>query len=209
MLPPMAMTARALVDPPPEVRRAAGEDRSALAAVLARAFLDDPVTNYFYPSARTRGAYARRFFRVRLAVLGRQEQVWTTSDLAGAALWSLPGHWRDGVLDGFRLFPSLPGLLPHPWRALRGVHLIEERHPAAQHFYLSVIGTDPAHQGRGIGSALLRPVLDLCDREHFPAYLESSKERNVDFYARHGFRVRERITLPDGPPLWLMWREPR
>jgi hypothetical protein len=52
-------------------------------------------------------------------------------------------------------------------------------------------------------------VLDLCDREHFPAYLESSKERNVDFYARHGFRVRERITLPDGPSLWLMWREPR
>jgi len=204
----MAITARALVDPPPQVRRAAGEDRGVLAAVLARAFLDDPVTSYFYPAARTRGAYARRFFRARLGVLGRQEQVWTTDDLAGAALWSLPGRWRDGVLDGFRLFPSLPGLLPHPWRALRGVHLIEERHPPAQHFYLSVIGTDPALQGRGIGSALLRPVLDLCDRERFPAYLESSKERNVDFYVRHGFHVRERITLPDGPPLWLMWREP-
>jgi hypothetical protein len=40
------------------------------------------------------------------------------------------------------------------------------------------------------------------------AYLECSKESNVDFYARHGFAVTERIVLPEGPPLWLMWREP-
>ncbi|MDQ3937588.1 MAG: hypothetical protein M3253_02795, partial [Chloroflexota bacterium] len=108
----MAMTARPPVDRRPVVRRAADDDRAALAAVLARAFLDDPVTSFFYPVARTRGAYARRFFGARLKMLGRQEQVWTTDDLAGAALWALPGRWRDGVMDGFRLLPSLPGLLP-------------------------------------------------------------------------------------------------
>jgi len=31
------------------------------------------------------------------------------------------------------------------------------------------------------------PVLDICDREGLPAYLESSKERNVAFY-RHTVR---------------------
>jgi len=205
----MALSARVLVDPPPGVRRVAHEDHARLAEVLARAFLDDPVTAYFYPSSRTRLRHARRFFRARLATLSRQEQVWTTEDLHGAALWSLPGQWRERARDSLRLLPSAPGLLPHPVRAVKAVQVIEERHPPERHFYLSVLGIDPAEQGRGLGSALLRPVLDLCDEERFGAYLESSKERNVDLYARHGFRVRERISLPDGPSLWLMWRHPR
>ena len=75
--------------------------------------------------------------------------------------------------------------------------------------YLSIIGTDPAAQGRGVGSALLEPVLRQCDEDGIPAYLESSKERNVAYYARHGFRVRDELTLPRGPRMWLMWREPR
>jgi hypothetical protein len=43
-----------------------------------------------------------------------------------------------------------------------------------------------------------------------PAYLESSKEKNVPFYERNGFKVRERFEVPNGgPPIWLMWREPQ
>ena len=61
----------------------------------------------------------------------------------------------------------------------------------------------------GIGSALIQPILDVCDRDEVPAYLESSKERNIDFYARHGFRVTDELALPDGPPVWPMWRDPR
>jgi GNAT superfamily N-acetyltransferase len=94
-------------------------------------------------------------------------------------------------------------------RSLAGLREIEDRHPTAPHWYLSVLGTDPTRQGEGLGSALLRPVLDDCDRLEIPAYLETGTERNVQFYTRHGFRVTERIELPGGPSMWLMWREPR
>ena len=52
-------------------------------------------------------------------------------------------------------------------------------------------------------------LLERCDREGIPAYLESSKEKNVPFYRRHGFEVTREIQLPNGPMLWAMWRQPR
>ena len=59
-----------------------------------------------------------------------------------------------------------------------------------------MLGTDPIHQGKGIGSALLAPVLDRCDRDGIGAYLESSKQSNIAFYRRHRFEVTGEIVLP-------------
>jgi GNAT superfamily N-acetyltransferase len=87
---------------------------------------------------------------------------------------------------------------------------IELAHPLQEHFYLSVLGTDPDRRREGIGSALLQPVLERCDAERVPVYLETATEENVQFYARHGFDVQRRLDLPGGaPPLWLLWRPAR
>ena len=195
---------------PVSVRDVRPEDRRALAAVLARSFYDDPVTSYFYPRDRTRLRHARTFFGIRLRQLGRQQQVHTTDDLAGAALWALPGRWHEEGHEVFQYLPTIPAMLPRLGMALRAMRHIEDHHPPEPHLYLSILGTDPDQQGRGIGSALLGPGLRLADEDGLPCYLESSKESNGAFYGRHGFAVRDVITLPDGGPrLWLMWREPR
>jgi ribosomal protein S18 acetylase RimI-like enzyme len=62
-------------------------------------------------------------------------------------------------------------------------------HPAEPHRYLPVIGVDPAHQGRGYGSALVRHALLQCDKDYVAAYLESSNPANVPLCERHGFIV--------------------
>jgi GNAT superfamily N-acetyltransferase len=191
------------------VRPACREDFPELAEVLARAFCDDPVTAWFYPDDAKRMEHARRFFAIRLRQLLGQELIFTTPDRAGAALWTRPDRWREDLRQALMLVPMLPVLLPRILRSARAVREIERRHPAAPHYYLSVLGTEPERQGEGIGSALLAPVLERCDAGGVPAYLESSKESNVPFYARHGFAVTERMELPGGPPLWLMWRSPR
>jgi hypothetical protein len=55
----------------------------------------------------------------------------------------------------------------------------------------------------------MRPVLERCDRDRVPAYLEASSPRNRALYERHGFEVMEECRYADdGPPLWRMWREP-
>lgn len=190
------------------VRHARRDDFGQLAEMLARAFYDDPVTSWFYPDDARRLRHARRFFVIRQRQLADQELIFTTSELSGAALWAGPGRWREDLRQSLMLLPMLPVLLPRIVRQTHGVREIECRHPVRPHYYLSVLGTDPGQQGSGIGSALLGPVLRRCDADGVGAYLESSKESNVGFYTRHGFAVTERIELPDGPPLWLMWREP-
>jgi GNAT superfamily N-acetyltransferase len=90
-----------------------------------------------------------------------------------------------------------------------GLTRVERLHPTDRHLYLAVLGVDPPRQGTGLGSALLAPGLELCDRDGLPAYLETGNERNLAFYSRAGFQVTERLTLPVGPPVWLMRREPR
>ncbi len=91
-----------------------------------------------------------------------------------------------------------------------GLAAIEKKHPHAPHWYLLGLGVDPDLQGKGIGTQLMAPVLERCDREGTPAYLESSKERNVPLYERNGFRVTEEFRVPNGgPPIWMMWRDPK
>ncbi len=138
--------------------------------------------------------------------------MWTTPELATAALWAPPKRWKttlrqDAELARCLLHPRLLGRAPLIATGLMG---LERRHPPhPPHWYLAVLGTDPAAQGQGLGSAVLQPVLAQCDTDGVGAYLESSKERNIDFYARHGFRVTAELRLPRGPRMWAMWREAR
>jgi GNAT superfamily N-acetyltransferase len=193
-----------------EPRRANAEDVGAIASTLARAFQDDPVAAWACPPEQLRPQLLERFFSMMVRMLLAGDEVWTLAGHEGAAVWAPPGGWRVDLREALALAPSLV----HPRVAWRlpligaGLARIERLQPEAPHFYLADLGTDPDRQGQGVGSALLRPTLAFCDRERVGAYLECSKERNIDFYARHGFRVQRPFDFPRGPRVWLMWREP-
>jgi ribosomal protein S18 acetylase RimI-like enzyme len=195
---------------PANVRRATPADVPALARMLARAFLDDPLAMWSCQPDVLRQTTLERFHAARLRQLLGAHEVWTTPALSSAALWAPPGGWKttvrqDLALARCMLHPRLLARLPLIVSGLLGV---QRRHPGEPaHWYLAVLGTDPAGQGRGLGSAVLEPTLKQCDADGVGAYLESSKERNIDFYARHGFRVTGELRLPRGPTLWAMWRD--
>jgi len=194
-----------------EVQRATQADVPQLAGVLARAFFDDPVFAWLLPDGPRRLARAERIFGIRLRHLVTQDETWTTDDLAGAAMWAQPDEWRVGLPETLQLFgQALPHTRLRSLTVARGLHNVEKQHPAEpQHYYLAVLGTDPSRQGEGIGTRLMTPVLERCDADGVGAYLESSKERNIGYYTRYGFKVTAEIQLPDGPKTWPMWRDPR
>jgi GNAT superfamily N-acetyltransferase len=87
---------------------------------------------------------------------------------------------------------------------------VEKVHPKEEHYYLEALGTRQDMQSKGVGSAMIRHMLDRCDTEGMPAYLESSNPRNVPFYARHGFEKTGEIVAGKGAPtVTAMWRDPR
>jgi GNAT superfamily N-acetyltransferase len=93
---------------------------------------------------------------------------------------------------------------------LRTLIRLEGHHPKSPaHWYLHYLGVEPRRQGRGLGGALLRPVLGSCDSERVPAHLEASTDRNRRLYERHGFALTEVFEMPGrgGPPIREMWRE--
>lgn len=194
-------------------RAATLSDVEPVADALVRAFEDDPLMMYLFRSDQGRRKKSRLFFvsDARRAIEKDKGRVDTNDDAGtkGGAIWFAPGQWRTGGMELFGQIPMLFRMGVETPRALTVLNLVEKVHPKEPHWYLAVLGTDPEYQGKGIGSALMAPVLSKCDEEGVPAYLESSKERNIPFYERHGFKVTNELQIKNGPSLWPMWRDPR
>jgi len=196
-----------------DIKKATDADVPRLAQSLAKAFHDDPVISWMIPDDDKRLRLGPFGFETWLGkIYMPKAEVYTDEARAVGALWAPPGKCRMSVGLQARLAPRmlrLFGVRRMPL-ILKGLATLDKAHPDEQpHYYLGILGTDPDHQGKGLGSAAMQPVLDRCDAEGLGAYLESSKEQNVPFYRRHGFEVTGEIHMPDGPPLWPMWRDPQ
>lgn len=193
------------------VTRATTVDVPAVASVLARAFQDDPVFTWSIPDPERRRAYLPAVFAAFAELYLPHGETYLTGDGAGAALWAPtnvdPFDGESGEAFGTRITELLDE--EESQRFLTVGELFGEHHPAQPWMYLQLIGVEPDDQRRGLGSQLLAPVLARCDATGTPAYLEAGTVDNRRLYQRHGFDTIGEITLPDnGPPVWLMWRDP-
>jgi ribosomal protein S18 acetylase RimI-like enzyme len=196
-----------------DIEKAAEADVPRLSQSLANAFYDDPVISWMVPGDERRRRVGPFGFATWLSkIYLPKDQVFTDPERKAGALWAPPGKWRMSVGLQVRLSPAMFrmfGVRRMPL-ILKGLSMMDKHHPDDRpHWYLGVLGTDPEAQGKGLGSAVMQPVLERCDSEGVGAYLESSKEANIPFYRRHGFEVTGEVHLPEGPPLWPMWRDPQ
>jgi RimJ/RimL family protein N-acetyltransferase len=190
------------------VREARVGELAQLSATLADAFATEPVTQWLIPSQRRRDTRLRRLFAIELAhYVFPSGRVLTTDDVRGANLELPPSRWTitmplSGAIGYVRVFGMR---LP---RASRLQVFFEHNHLQEPHYYIRWVGVATSFQGQGLGTALLRPTLDRCDREGVPAYLEASTERSAALYERLGFVHLGELQVPDGPRFWPMRRPP-
>ena len=182
-----------------------------MSRAMARAFFDDPLQVWALRDPATRLSILERVFELlsRHSSVPRGES-YTDTTLACAAFWVPPGPFEVDRAAAEAMAPMLDLLGDANERFRAAEDTMRAYRPEQPHFYLQGLGTDPARQGEGLATAAIQPVLTRCDTDRLPAYLESTKDRNVGFYERHGFVVIGCPTIPlDGPKLWLMWRAPR
>jgi len=192
------------------VRGATGADLPDLVDTLTAAFLADPLMCWWMPDPQRRPQILRALFEVVVDVNHPYGGLYTTDPASAAgAVWVPPGCQPAGGQADELVGWYLDAAAETAERALVVLESMERHHPVEPHAYLFLLGARPEWQGRGLGSALLRQVLDRCDRDATPAYLEATSPDNRRLYLRHGFEVTGEIRLPDGPSLWPMWREPR
>lgn len=75
---------------------------------------------------------------------------------------------------------------------------MKKRRSKVPMLYLFFLGTAPAKQGQGSGSALLRDLMELAARRELPLYLETSLDSNVQFYKKRGMEVYEVWEIREG-----------
>jgi GNAT superfamily N-acetyltransferase len=191
------------------VFKAGGGDVAEVTETLAQAFFTDPIFMWWIPEESRRKEILPAFFQVIIEASLAGEEVYRTAEGVAAAVWTPPGG-QPTEEEMAELVPLLAeATAEYSGPLFEFLTVMDEKHPKEDHFYLFMIGTRPAWQSQGIGSALLRAVLDGCDEAGTPAYLEATSEGNKRLYARHGFEVTYEIRVQDSPPLTCMWRPPQ
>ncbi|HQE91696.1 MAG TPA: GNAT family N-acetyltransferase [Anaerolineae bacterium] len=187
------------------------------ARVLARAFADEPLIQYFIPDTMRR--HQKIYYVFRLVVsygLHYGEGYATSPNLEGIAIW-LPSErvmmslW-DQILHGaipafFNLGIKSTVHISATDVYMENVHM---RNAPFPHQYLWAIGVEPAYQRRGYASALFRPMLARLDATGLPCYLEAHTEPNMQIYQHYGFEICDVGTFPNSDTRYMaMVRQPQ
>jgi ribosomal protein S18 acetylase RimI-like enzyme len=186
------------------VTRVRDGERQRAIATLVLAFTADPFVRWIYPQADGYLAHFAQALNAFGGIAFDGNGAWRLGDFAAVALWLAPGVDPDGDAT-VALFEAT--VEPHTFEDLLGVFAqMDEAHPTTPLWYLPWFGVDCGVQGRGLGSRLMTRCLEVVDREHLPAYLDSTNPRNVPFYRRHGFEVTGQWQTGDSPPIISMLR---
>ena len=191
----------------PEVRTATLPERDSAVGTVVLAFAGDPIARWCWPDPH---AYLTSMPRFTVAFGGEafdRNSAYCTEDLAGAALWLPPGAHPDEEALGDIIAQTVAASIREDLVTM--MERMSAYHPDGPHWYLPLIGVDPARQARGYGAALMASALAACDRAGLPAYLESTNPRNMTLYERHGFKAVGQIQVGSSPPMVPMLRPPR
>jgi ribosomal protein S18 acetylase RimI-like enzyme len=189
------------------IRTATAADAERCLAVLTLAFCSDPPCRWVWPDPQQYLEAFPRFARAFGGAAIDHGSAHYYEGFSGAALWLPPGVGPDEASLARVIEDTVADELKSATFSM--FEQMGAFHPREPHWHLPLIGVDPAHQGKGIGSAILRHVLSACDGQKVSAYLEATSPRNIPLYKRHGFEALDSIQVADSPAVVPMLRKPR
>lgn len=188
------------------VRLCVRSDRATVAALLARAFANDPAMTWIFPDPAERARRMPRLFALLFDEDAAQGMRLVTTGSEAVTLWRSPGHLTTSRWDMLRqAWPMWRALGANMARAVAVADSFAAHAPREPVWYLHIAGCDPAAQGQGFGGAAVRAGLDRA-AGRLPAYLETATESNLGFYGALGFRIVDEWRVRGELPFWSMLR---
>lgn len=184
---------------------------------LIASFYHDPLAEFFWPNDKFRATQLSAGLEFLLtlssAILSSETANGKCAGVIGATRpGKYPPPFLHSMVSLIRLILKLLTLtsLSQMIKMSRVFHRFDKIHPPQPHWYISVLGVHPDHQGQGMGGELLMPILQKADKESVIVYLECSNPNSLDFYRKYGFEVMvEIVPVRDCPPIWGLERKPR
>lgn len=174
--------------------------------VLAQAFLNYPLSVWAFRDEARRLEDLKNFYRPVLRYGLLYGKVWTTSaPIRGVAIWFNPESVypspRGMLRSGFALLPLHLSIASLKRLARLGKHLQKNRAAISggrPFHFLSTLAVNPSQQSRGLGRALMKPMLQQADKEKMPCLLETHDRANIAYYERFGFCLARETEPLDG-----------
>jgi len=190
----------------PSIEKVTPSGANQAVGTIVLAFGADPVARWFYSDPHDYLKNLPCFVRAFAGKAFEYNSAYQIDGYSGAALW-LPPEVHP---DENALMALLQRTIAeeNQQNIFAFLEQMDRYHPSEPHWYLPMIGVDPAKQGNGYGSALLKHALERCDGEGKLAYLGSSSPKSIPLYQRHGFELVGTIQVGSSPPLFPMLRKP-
>ncbi len=188
----------------PEILTATKADNSKVIDTLIMGFAADPLVRWFFPTAELYLKASGALFNAYGGIEIDTTLALASENFEGVAVWQPPGTHVDEDAVGDEITKYISEDIIDEVVAV--FEKVETYHPEGDIWYLPLIAVDPAHQGKGLGAALMKAALQQCDDAGLPAYLESSNQRNITLYQRHGFEIMGEIQLGSSPIVTPMLR---
>jgi ribosomal protein S18 acetylase RimI-like enzyme len=191
----------------PTIKTVTQSNADQAVANIVLAFSADPIARWFYPDPHQYLLHLPSFVRAFAGKGLEHNSAYYLDGYLGAAFWLPPNVHPDENALAALLQRTIPE--ENQQEIFAFVEQMDNSHPSEPHWYLPMIGVDPAQQSQGYGSALLKHALKRCDGEGKLAYLEASSPKSIPLYQRHGFEGVGTIQVGSSPPLFPMLRKPR
>ena len=189
------------------IKKVASAEQDNAVSAIVKAFSADRAARWMYPESQQYREHFQSFVKAFAGSAFEHGSADIVDGYLAAALWLPPGIHPDEEAMGKLIRSTV--LESDQANVFALFQEMDRYHPAEPHWYLPMIGVDPAQQRKGYGSALLQHALARCDRDNKFAYLESTSPRSVQLYQRHGFELRGTIQVGTSPQLFPMLRKPR
>ena len=189
----------------PEITTVPAAEQEKAFSTIILSFCNDPMARWSLPDAKGFLTFFPELVRAFAGNAFKDGTAYQIGGFAGVAIWLAPGSKANNEALGAIMEKATPESRKEEAKGI--FEQMAQFHLQEPHWYLPLIGVDPAYQGKGYGSAMMQHALRACDADGLPAYLESSNPANIPFYERHGFVLLGKIHKGSSPTLYPMLRK--